>query len=195
LNNAKIACFAKNLNETLIFVKIFRFYLALKAICRISFHKNHFFAMKIELDLVDKGIINALQLDAKTPYAEIGKQLYVSAGTIHARIKKLERLGILKKTTVQVNYGLIGYDITCFLGIYLNKSSMYNNAKKELEKIPEIISVHYTTGQYSMFVKLICTDTNHLRIVLHDKIQKIEGIQRTETLLSLEQSIDRPLFI
>jgi Lrp/AsnC family transcriptional regulator, regulator for asnA, asnC and gidA len=151
--------------------------------------------MKIELDSTDKGIINTLQSDAKTSYAEIGKKLFVSAGTVHARIKKLERLGVLKKTTAQVNYTLIGYDITCFLGIYLSKSSQYNSAKKELEKIPEVVNVHYTTGQYSMFIKIICKDTNHLRIILTDKIQKIDGIQRTETLLSLEQSIDRPLII
>jgi Lrp/AsnC family transcriptional regulator, regulator for asnA, asnC and gidA len=151
--------------------------------------------MKIELDSTDKGIINTLQSDAKTSYAEIGKKLFVSAGTVHARIKKLERLGVLKKTTAQVNYTLVGYDITCFLGIYLSKSSQYNSAKKELEKIPEVVNVHYTTGQYSMFIKIICKDTNHLRIILTDKIQKIDGIQRTETLLSLEQSIDRPLII
>lgn len=151
--------------------------------------------MLFELDSTDKGIINELQIDAKIPYAEIGKKLFVSAGTVHARIKKMERLGVLEKTTIRVNYAKVGYDITCFLGIYLNKSSLYNTAKSDLEKIPEVVSVHYTTGQYSMFIKIICKDTNHLRIILTDKIQKIEGIQRTETLLSLEQSIDRPLII
>lgn len=151
--------------------------------------------MHIELDSTDKGIINILQQDAKIPYADIGKQLYVSAGTVHARIKKLERLGIIKKTIAQINYAKIGFDITCFLGVFLGKSSMYKNAKKSLEKIDEVVSVHYTTGQYSMFVKIICKDTNHLRRVLSEKIQSIEGIQRTETLLSLEQSIERPMLV
>lgn len=151
--------------------------------------------MHIELDSTDKGIINILQQDAKIPYADIGKQLYVSAGTVHARIKKLERLGIIKKTIAQINYAKIGFDITCFLGVFLSKSSMYDNAKKSLEKIDEVVSVHYTTGQYSMFVKIICKDTNHLRRVLSEKIQSINGIQRTETLLSLEQSIERPMLI
>lgn len=151
--------------------------------------------MKIELDSTDVGIINILQQDAKTAYAEIGKKLFVSPGTVHARIKKLERLGIIKKTVAQINYAKIGFDITCFLGVFLGKSSLYENAKKSLEKIDEVVSVHYTTGQYSMFVKIICRDTNHLRKVLSEKIQKIEGIQRTETLLSLEQSVERPLLI
>ncbi|MGB1019303.1 MAG: Lrp/AsnC ligand binding domain-containing protein [Chitinophagales bacterium] len=146
--------------------------------------------MEIELDLVDKGIINILQENAKTAYAEIGLKLHVSAGTIHARIKKMERLKIIKQHTIEVNYAMLGYDITCFLGVFLTKSSFYDSVKRNLEKINEIVSVHYTTGQYSMFIKLICKDTNHLRSVLHDKIQKIDGIQRTETLISLKESIN-----
>ncbi|MCD8528401.1 MAG: Lrp/AsnC ligand binding domain-containing protein [Chitinophagales bacterium] len=108
-------------------------------------------------------------------------------------IKKMERLGIIKKMDVQINYALLGYDITCFIGIFLNKSSAYDDALRGLQKIREITDLHYTTGQYSMFAKLICKDTNHLREILHDKIQKIEGVQRTETLLSLRQSISRKL--
>lgn len=149
--------------------------------------------MKIELDSVDRGIINILQENAKTAYADIGKQLFVSAGTVHARIKKLEQLKIIKKSTIVVNHELIGYDITCFLGVFLTKSSFYETVKKELELINEIETVHYTTGQYSMFIKMICKDTNHLRNTLHDKIQKIEGIQRTETLISLKESINRQM--
>lgn len=151
--------------------------------------------MKIELDSIDKGILNILQENSKMPYAEIGKALHASPGTIHARIKKMEKLGIIQKMDVQINYALLGYDITCFIGIYLNKSSHYDIALKSLKAINEIIDLHYTTGQYSMFAKLILKDTNHLREILHDRIQKIDGIQRTETLLSLNQSISRKLIL
>jgi Lrp/AsnC family transcriptional regulator for asnA, asnC and gidA len=151
--------------------------------------------MKIELDSTDKGILNLLQQNSKMPYADMGKELHTSAGTIHARIKKMERLGIIQKMDVQINYALLGFDITCFVGIYLNKSSHYDLALKKLKEINEIIDLHYTTGQYSMFAKLILKDTNHLREVLHDKIQVIDGIQRTETLLSLNQSISRKLYL
>jgi len=151
--------------------------------------------MKIELDSIDVGIINILQENSKTPYAEIGKQLHASAGTIHARIKKMERLGVIQKMDVKINYAKLGYDITCFIGIYLNKSSNYDAALKQLEKINEITDLHYTTGQYSMFAKLILKDTNHLREILHDRIQRIDGIQRTETLLSLNQSINRKMVL
>lgn len=151
--------------------------------------------MKIELDSIDKGILNLLQENSKMPYADIGKLLHASAGTIHARIKKMERLGIIQKMDIQINYAMLGYDITCFIGIYLNRSSHYDMALKKLKEIKEIIDLHYTTGQYSMFAKLILKDTNHLREVLHDRIQKIDGIQRTETLLSLNQSISRKLVL
>ena len=151
--------------------------------------------MLFELDSIDRGILNLLQENSKTPYAEMGKLLHASAGTIHARIKKMERLGIIKKMDVQIDYTKLGYDITVFIGIYLNKSSHYDDALEQLEKIKEITDLHYTTGQYSMFAKLILKDTQHLREILHDKIQKIDGIQRTETLLSLNQSISRKMVL
>ncbi|MCB0637335.1 MAG: Lrp/AsnC ligand binding domain-containing protein, partial [Lewinella sp.] len=80
-------------------------------------------------------------------------------------------------------------------GIYLDKSSLYDEVADQLGQIPEIVSVHYTTGVYSIFAKIICRDTNHLRDVLHDKIQPIGGIQRTETFISLQESVNRPIHI
>ena len=108
-------------------------------------------------------------------------------------MKKMEEMGIIKSFNLQVNHHLLGYDITAFLGIYLSKSSQYDVVAKELEKIPEIVDLHYTTGNYSKFLKLICKDTNHLRQILMERIQKIEGITRTETMISLAESIKRPL--
>jgi Lrp/AsnC family transcriptional regulator for asnA, asnC and gidA len=89
----------------------------------------------------------------------------------------------------------LGYDISAFLGIYLDKSSLYDDVSNELEKIPEVVGAHYTTGLYNIFAKIVCRDTTHLREVLHDKIQKIPGIQRTETFISLQESINRPIHI
>ncbi|MCC6571274.1 MAG: Lrp/AsnC ligand binding domain-containing protein [Chitinophagales bacterium] len=146
-----------------------------------------------QLDDIDLRILSILMQDAKTPYTDIAKQLFVSSGTVHVRMKKMEEIGIIKSFNLQVNHHLLGYDITAFLGIYLSKSSQYDVVAKELEKIPEIVDLHYTTGNYSMFLKLICKDTNHLRQILMERIQKIEGITRTETMISLAESINRPL--
>ncbi len=148
-----------------------------------------------ELDDLDKQILSILMRNAKKPYTEIAKELYVSGGTIHVRMKKLEEAGIVRGYNLDVDHSQLGYDISAFLGIYLDKSSLYDDVAKQLEKIPEIVEAYYTTGIYSIFAKIICRDTNHLRSVLHDKIQKISGIQRTETFISLEASINRPIDI
>ncbi|TNE51119.1 MAG: winged helix-turn-helix transcriptional regulator [Bacteroidetes bacterium] len=146
-----------------------------------------------EIDQLDKQILSKLIEDGKTPYTDIAKDLFVSSGTIHVRMKKMEQMGIVKGSSLQVDFQKLGYDVTAFLGIYLDKSSLYDLVSAELEKIPEIVESNYTTGLYSIFAKIICKDTNHLRQVLHDKIQKITGIQRTETFISLEQSINRTI--
>jgi Lrp/AsnC family transcriptional regulator for asnA, asnC and gidA len=87
----------------------------------------------------------------------------------------------------------MGFDITAFIGVFLQKSALYDHVFEQMKGIPEITNIHYTTGNYSMFVKLHCKDTNHLKEVLHDKIQQVEGIERTETMISLEESLDRGL--
>jgi len=125
------------------------------------------------------------------PYTEVAKKVFVSGGTVHVRMRKLEEMGIVQGTTLKMDYSKMGYDITAFLGIYLEKSSLYDSVIKKLYNIPEIVKVHYTTGNYNIFVKLHCRDTNHLKDVLHDKIQKVEGIERTETIISLEESLNR----
>lgn len=150
-------------------------------------------ALHSEIDSIDLKILTELIEDASLPYTEIAKKIGVSGGTIHVRMKKMEDLGIVKGSHLEINYARLGYDITAFLGIYLDKSEFYDKAVDDLRKIPEVVNVHYTTGNYSMFVKIICRDTQHLREVLHDKIQKVYGIQRTETSISLEESINRTL--
>jgi Lrp/AsnC family transcriptional regulator for asnA, asnC and gidA len=146
-----------------------------------------------DIDKLDKQILSLLMHNAKQPYTDIAKQLHVSGGTIHVRMKKLEDAGVVKGYHLAVDYGKLGYDICAFLGIYLDKSSLYDDVAAELERIPEIVAVHYTTGLYSIFAQIICRDTTHLRDVLHDKIQKIVGIQRTETFISLQESVERPI--
>lgn len=151
--------------------------------------------LNYEIDNLDLGILNILMEDAFTPYTEIGKKLFVSPGTIHVRMAKMQKLGIVKSPRLQIDLSKLGMDVTAFIGVYLIRSDMYDKVVKELKKIPEIISCHYTTGNYSLFLKIICRDTQHLREVLHDRLQKIDGISRTETLISLDESFDRPIQI
>jgi len=146
-----------------------------------------------EIDSTDLKILEILMQDAKRPYTEVAKKVNVSQGTVHVRMNKMEDAGILDKTTLRINYAKLGFDITAFIGIYLEKSALYDMVLAKLRNIPEITSIHYTTGNYSMFVKIHCRDTNHLKEVLHDKMQQVAGIERTETMISLEESLDRSL--
>jgi len=148
-------------------------------------------AAKLNLDKLDYQIIQHMMEDAEISYADLGKKLFVSGGTIHVRIKKLQELNIVKGNRLAVDIKLIGYDVIAFIGIYLEKSSLYDSVAQELRKIPEIVRLNYTTGNYSMFAEICCKDIAQLRTVLHDELQKIKGIERTETFISLDESFSR----
>ena len=148
-----------------------------------------------QIDNIDRGILSELMINAKVPYTEIAKKLIVSAGTIHVRMKKMEEAGIVKNSRLHINYELLGFDLTAFLGIYLEKGSTYTDVIQQLNLIPEIVEAHYTTGVYSIFAKIRCKNTKHMRQILNEKIQSIKGIQRTETIISLEQSIDKHIIL
>lgn len=148
-------------------------------------------SQNLEIDNVDLKILSLLISDAQMPYTEIAKQVFVSGGTVHVRMKKMEQMGIVKGSALQIDFKKLGYDVTAFLGLYLEKSSLYHPVAAALKEITEVVSIHYTTGQYSLFLKIICKNTLHLREVLSEKIQKIEGIERTETFISLEESLER----
>jgi len=148
-------------------------------------------ALKLNLDKLDLQIIQHMMDDAMISYADLGKKLFVSGGTIHVRIKKLQVAGIVKGFRLKADLKKLGYDVIAFIGIYLKESSLYDSVAKELQKLPEIVRLNYTTGNYSMFAEIACRDIVQLKNVLHDELQKIKGIERTETFISLEESFNR----
>lgn len=150
---------------------------------------------KLHLDKLDYQIIQEMMSNAEVSYADLGKKLFVSGGTIHVRIKKLEDSGIVQGRRLAVDLKALGYDVVAFIGVYLEKSSMYDAVAKELKKIPQVVRVNYTTGNYGMFIEIVCKDIQQLRFVLHDELQKIKGIDRTETIISLEESFNRNVII
>jgi len=147
------------------------------------------------IDEIDRKILSILMRNAKMPYTEVAKAAHVSGGTVHVRMKKMEDLGVVKGFNLAIDHSKLGYDITAYLGIYLEKSSFYDEVSLALRDIPEVVSAHYTTGNYSIFARIVCRDTKHLLELLHNKVQLINGIQRTETFISLEENIDRPLTV
>jgi Lrp/AsnC family transcriptional regulator for asnA, asnC and gidA len=147
--------------------------------------------LDVNLDTLDKTILEILMKDARTPYLEIARMCGVSGATVHLRIQKLEKMGIIVGSRLIINYKQLGLGICAFLGIYLDKSNMFEEVFANIAKISEVVECHYTTGNYALFLKIYCRDTSHLRDLLIEKIQTIPNVRRTETFISLDQTFDR----
>lgn len=148
---------------------------------------------KILIDGLDKIIIRALMKDARKSINEIAKTAGISGAAVHQRLKKLENANLISGSQVIINPKVLGYKTLAFIGIYLDKAIRNPEAVKQLEKIPEVIECHYTTGDWSILIKILCEDNQHLMNLLNHKIQTIEGVSRTETFISLNQQIKRQI--
>ncbi|WP_300435700.1 Lrp/AsnC ligand binding domain-containing protein [Christiangramia sp.] len=149
----------------------------------------------VKLDGIDKTILNFLMKDAKKPILEIAKNIGITGAAVHQRLRKLEKSGLIEGSRMMLDARLLGYKTMAFVGVYLDKAVSNPQAVKQLNEIPEVIECHYTTGNWSIFLKILCTDNEHLMHVLNKNIQAIEGVSRTETFISLNQQIDRQIKI
>jgi Lrp/AsnC family transcriptional regulator, regulator for asnA, asnC and gidA len=148
---------------------------------------------KVVIDGLDKIILRALMKDARKSINEIAKTAGISGAAVHQRLKKLENSGLITSSQIVLNPKILGYKTTAFIGIYLDKAMRNPEAVKQLEKIPEVIECHYTTGNWSVLIKILCEDNEHLMSLLNQRIQPIEGVSRTETFISLNQQIKRQI--
>ncbi|MBC7003322.1 transcriptional regulator AsnC [Photobacterium sp. BZF1] len=146
---------------------------------------------QIRIDDLDREILNTLMNDARTPYAEMAKRFNVSPATVHVRVEKMRAAEIITGTEVIINPKLLGYDVCCFIGINLNAARDYHSALRKLNELDEVVEAYYTTGAYNIFVKLMCKSIEELQYVLIDKLQAIDEVQSTETLISLQNPINR----
>lgn len=147
-----------------------------------------------EIDNLDKQILNALIKNARTPYAELAKNLSVSPGTIHVRVEKMRQAGYIEGVHIHVNSKRLGYDVCCFIGITLRRAKDYETVLQRLENIDEVLEAYYTIGHhYNIFVKMACHSIDALQQLLIHKIQSIDEIQATETLISLQNPIMRDI--
>lgn len=149
----------------------------------------------VQIDGIDKKILRYLMADARTPILEIARNIGISGAAIHQRLRKLEKSGLLAGSKFIINPKSLGYTTTAYIGIYLDKAMSNPYAIRELKKIPEVLECHYTTGNWSILIKVLCRDNEHLMHLLNKKIQQIEGVSRTETFISLDQQIDRQIQI
>ncbi len=149
----------------------------------------------VVIDGIDKTILNFLMEDAKRPILEIAKNIGITGAAVHQRLRKLEKSGLIEGSRLIIDPRLLGYKTMAFVGIYLDKAVSNPLAVNKLKEIPEVIECHYTTGNWSVFVKVLCKDNEHLMKVLNKNIQGIEGVSRTETFISLNQQISRQIKI
>jgi Lrp/AsnC family transcriptional regulator for asnA, asnC and gidA len=150
---------------------------------------------KVKIDGIDKKILRYLMEDARRPILEIARNIGISGAAIHQRLRKLEKSGLIAGSKFVINPKILGYTTMAYIGIFLDKAMSNPTAVKALEKIPEVLECHYTTGNWSILIKVLCRDNEHLMQVLNKNIQQIAGVSRTETFISLNQQIDRQITI
>ena len=146
-----------------------------------------------KIDNLDRQILEIISQNARIPFKDVAAECGVSRAAIHQRVQRLIDLGVIIGSGYHVNPKALGYATCTYIGVKLEKGSMYRDVVPELEKIPEVVECHFTTGPYSMLIKLYARDNQHLMELLNDKIQLIHGVVDTETLISLEQSMNRSI--
>lgn len=146
-----------------------------------------------KIDNLDRTILNIVMNNARIPSKDVAVECGVSRAAIHQRIQRLIELGVIVGSGYNIDPTALGYNTCTYVGVKLARGSMYRDAVAELEKIPEIVECHFTTGPYSLLIKVFAKDNQHLMELLNDNIQHIPGVTETETLISLEQSIHRPI--
>ena len=143
------------------------------------------------LDKLDREILRKLLEDSRKSYQEIARELIVSGGTIHVRTGKMKEAGVIKGSQLVIDYQRLGLEVTAFVGINLASAGDYQVVLPKLQKFPEVTEVHYTPGEYSLFVKIVTSNTRELHLFLIEKLQSIKEVQSTETLISLDNPIAR----
>ncbi len=146
-----------------------------------------------KIDNLDRKILKVIMHNARIPSKDIALECGVSRAAIHQRIQRMIDLNVITGSGYNVNHKALGFRTCTFIGVNLERGAMYRDVVPELLKIPEIVECHYTTGPYTMFIKLYARDNEHLMDLLNNKIQMIPGITGTETLISLDHSIRREI--
>ena len=149
----------------------------------------------MKIDGIDKIIIKRLVKDARTPVLSIAREVGISGAAIHQRLRKLEKSELIDGYRMVINPKSLGYTTTAFVGVFLDSSSLYSSAVKRLKEIPEVVESHFTTGNYAVFIKILCKNNEDFMHLLNKNIQNIKGVSRTETFISLDQQIDRQISI
>jgi len=143
----------------------------------------------LKLDEIDHKILEILIENTRTPFTDIAKKLHVSAGTIHVRVKKMEQIGLIKGSSLILDYNKLGYTFIAYVGLYVNNSSQIKFIIERIKQIPNVTVAHITTGKFNVFCKIRAKSTTHAKNIIF-KLDEIEGVYRSESMISLEESIN-----
>ena len=146
-----------------------------------------------KIDNLDRKILEIIMKNARIPSKDVALECNVSRAAIHQRIQRMIDLDVITGSGYHVDPKVLGFATCTYIGVKLERGSMYRTVVPELEKIPEVVECHFTTGPYTMLIKLYARDNQHLMELLNDKIQNIHGVTATETLISLHQSMNREI--
>lgn len=148
-----------------------------------------------KVDAIDQKILSYLVKNARMPFLEIARECGISGAAIHQRVKKMEEAGIIDGSRMIVKQKALGFGVCCFVGVELVSTNKYIGVIEALKQMPEVVECHFITGKFALLLKIFCRDNEHLMDVLINTIQNIEGISQTETFISLDQAIERPVYV
>ncbi|MDD2380936.1 MAG: Lrp/AsnC ligand binding domain-containing protein [Mariniphaga sp.] len=144
-----------------------------------------------DIDQLDEKILKLITRNARIPFLEVARECGVSGAAIHQRVQRLLNIGVITGSEFIVDPQKLGYNTCAYMGIYLEKAKFHKQVVAAMSKIPEIVECHYTTGQYAIFIKIQTKTNKHLKKLIDEELQEIEGIARTETYMSLEMNFKR----
>lgn len=153
--------------------------------------KSDYIEQAAEIDSLDEKILKLITKNARIPFLEVARECGVSGAAIHQRVQRLFNIGVLTGSEFIMNPQKLGYNTCAYMGIYLEKAKYHTQVVAAMRDIPEIVECHYTTGQYAIFIKIQTKTNKHLKKIIDEKLQEIEGIARTETFVSLEMDFKR----
>lgn len=148
--------------------------------------------MANSLDSLDRKILKLISEDARRPYLEVARLCEVSGAAIHQRIQKMMATGVISGSQFVIDPEALGYETCAYIGLFLKDPSSFERVTEALEKIPEVVECHFTTGEYDLFIKLYAKNNYHLLDIIHDKLQPL-GLARSETIVAFNVVFDRQL--
>ncbi|MDR1601513.1 MAG: Lrp/AsnC ligand binding domain-containing protein [Tannerella sp.] len=146
-----------------------------------------------KIDRLDRQILSIISKNARMPFKDVAEICGVSRAAIHQRVQRLMEMDVILGSGYHINPKILGYETCTYIGVKLERSAMYESVVPEFEKIPEIVEINFTTGPYTMMIKLYARNNEHLMELLNGKIQQVAGVTETETLISLRESLKREI--